>query len=89
MTLGSLLDAIRRSDGPVTPTTLAERLGASTEDVTAMLSALRAAGIIGQSATRGPEACRGAAPCVSACPGPAGCPLVAAIRLETLAIHRV
>ena len=88
MTLGMLLNEIRRSPVPATPATLAIRLGTTVGDVTAMLSALRAAGMIGQSAARPTETCPGANSCAGMCPGPTRCPLIADIGLETLAVRR-
>jgi len=88
MTLGMLLDEIRHSPVPATPATLAIRLGTTVDDVTAMLSALRAAGMIGQSAARPTDTCPSATSCAVMCPGPTRCPLIADIGLETLAVRR-
>lgn len=60
---------------------LAGRLGVAPSEVEAMLSALRASGLIGPGASLDPgtDGCPSSGSCVGSCPGPSGCPFVIGI----------
>ncbi len=76
MTLAILLDEIAGAAAPLTPAELGNRLGVSTEDIDAMLAALRAHGLL--VADRGGEpadVCERAGACLGSCPGPTNCAL--------------
>lgn len=79
MRLAALLEQLRSSSGAVTVAELAQELGTSPDDVTAMLSALRAAGKLGPEALGAPgsDACTSSGSCgAGPCPGPSTCPFV-------------
>ncbi|MFH1105272.1 MAG: hypothetical protein V1757_10095 [Actinomycetota bacterium] len=85
MNLTALLAEIGRTHGPITTTTLTDRLAAAPGEVAAMVSALRAAGMI---ATVDPvPACPDTASCSATCPGPARCPFVPDLGDERLALR--
>ena len=91
MKLSTLLTEIQGSHGPVTGIELAARLGVTTGEVDAMLTALRASGKIG-SARRtdpAPDNCASAGACSMSCPGPGECALVMDLNVAGLEIRRL
>ena len=90
MKLAALLAEIGKSSGPMTGIELADRLGVSTSDVSAMLIALRASGAVDTEPgpDPAPENCSSAGSCSLSCPGPGNCSLVIDLNVTTLEIRR-
>lgn len=90
MKLAELLAEIGDSSGPVTGIELAGRLGISTSEVSAMLIALRASGVLDTEPRPDsvPEDCSSSGSCSLSCPGPGKCSLVIDLNVTTLEIRR-
>jgi len=79
--LTRLLDELATASQPLTVRELARRFDTNPTEVTAMIDALRAAGLVGSDdAAR--AGCGRSRHCSGVCPGPDDCPLVADLGID-------